>query len=115
MSQPHLQRWHEVVVQRAVIWEDGRDGTAVLLVPRFRKGLFARWLMPRMTRPHIRVRLDEIGSFAWRMMDGATPFNRIAQAMQERFGARAEPAEERLMKFLTILRKDEFVRLLTCA
>jgi hypothetical protein len=115
MNQHPLQRWHSVVAQRNLVWEDGREGTAVLLVPRFRKGFLAKWLMPKLPRPHMRVKLDEIGSFAWRMMDGRTSFQAIAASMKEQFGARVEPAEERLMRFLTILHKDRFVRLLTCA
>jgi hypothetical protein len=113
MNQHPLQRWHKVVAQRNLVWEDGRDGTAVLLVPRFRKGPLARWLLPRMRRPHIRVKLDEIGTFAWTRLDGATPFTQIADEMKAHFGARVEPAEDRLAKFLTILFKDRFVRLLT--
>jgi hypothetical protein len=113
MSQHPHQQWHDVVAQRSVVWEDGRDGTAVLLVPRFRKGRLARWLMPKLSRPHIRVKLDEIGSFAWKMMDGTTPFTNIVQAMTEQFGPRVQPAEERLMKFMTILYKDQFVRLMS--
>ena len=115
MNQHPLQRWHEVVAKRNLIWEDGREGTAVLLVPRFRKGLLAKWLMPKLSRPHMRVKLDEIGSFAWRMMDGTTSFEQIAASMKDEFGSRVEPAEERLMKFLTILHQDRFVRLLTRA
>ena len=115
MNQLPQQQWHNVVAERTVVWEDGRDGTAVLLVPRFRKGRLARWIMPKLSRPHMRVKLDEVGSFAWRLMDGATPFTEIAQAMQERFGDRVAPAQERLMKFFTVLYKDQFVRLLAPA
>lgn len=108
----HLQvQWSDVVPQRTIGWEDGPDGGAVLLVPRFRRGPLARWLQPRLRRPHIRVKLDEIGSFAWRMMDGSTSFTSILEAMKREFQDRAEPAGERLSKFLTILYRDKFVQL----
>lgn len=111
MSQRRQPPWHDVVVERAVEWEDGPGGGAVLLVPRFRRGPLARWLQPRLRNKCIRVKLDEIGSFAWRAIDGKTTFQDIAKAMNERFGARAEPAEERLKKFLAILSRDKFVKL----
>jgi hypothetical protein len=113
MSQHHLQRWHDVVAERAIGWEDGPEGGAVLLVPRFRRGPLARWLQPRLRRPYMRVKLDEIGSFAWRMMDGKTRLETIAEAMQGHFGERVEPAANRLKSFYTILYKDGFVKLFT--
>lgn len=111
MSQHHPQRWHNVVATRNVEWEDGPEGGAVLLVPRFRKGPLAKWLQPKLKRPHIRVKLDEIGSFAWHMMDGSTPFHELVRAMKEHFGEKVEPADERLKKFMTLLYKEKFVRL----
>jgi hypothetical protein len=111
MKQHHPQQWHNVVVTRTIEWEDGPDGGAVLLVPRFRKGPLAKWLQPKLRKPHIRVKLDEIGSFAWRRMDGKTPFGALVAAMKDHFGERVEPADERLRKFLTILYRDKFVAL----
>lgn len=112
MSQRRQPPWHDVVVERAVEWEDGPGGGAVLLVPRFRRGPLARWLQPRLRNKCIRVKLDEIGSFAWRRFDGRTRFQDIVSAMQSHFGARAEPADDRLQKFCAILQKDRFVKLL---
>jgi hypothetical protein len=111
MKQHHPQQWHNVVVTRTIEWEDGPDGGAVLLVPRFRKGPLAKWLQPKLKRPHIKVKLDEIGTFAWRRMDGKTPFCDLVAAMKDHFGERVEPADERLKKFLTILYRDKFVKL----
>lgn len=111
MSQHRPASWTDVVAKHAIDWEEGPDGGAVLLVPRFRKGPLARWLQPKLKRPNMRVKLDEIGSFAWRRMDGETPFGAIAGAMREHFGEKVEPAEERLEKFYTILCRDKFVEL----
>lgn len=70
-------------------------------------------MQPRLKRPHIRVKLDELGTFVWRRLDGATPFCRIAEAMREQFGEHAEPSEARLKAFFTLLYKDNFVKLFT--
>lgn len=112
MNQRHPQPWCDAVVEPNLAWEGGPEGGAVLLVPRFRSGPLARWLQPRLKNKHMRVKLDEIGSFAWKHFDGRTTVAAIAQAMRERFGALAEPAEDRLHRFLLLLMKDRFVQLL---
>lgn len=111
MNQHHPHQWHNVIATRTIDWEDGPDGGVVLLVPRFRKGPLAKWLQPKLKRPHMRVNLDEIGTFAWRHMDGSTHFCKIVDSMKKEFGEKVEPAEDRLKKFMTILYKDKFVRL----
>lgn len=103
--------WNKVVAQQRIGWEDGPDDLAVLLVPRFRKGPLAKWLQPKLRRPHMRVKLDKIGSFVWKRVDGSTSFTTIVGKMREEFGESIEPAEDRLIKFFSILQKDKFVEL----
>jgi len=111
MNQHRLPPWSDVIIERKIEWEDGPEDGAVLLIPRFRKGLLAKWLQPRLRRPYIRVSLDEMGSFVWRCCDGKTTFASIASAMREKFGNGADPAEDRLKKFLIILLNNKFVEL----
>jgi hypothetical protein len=111
MNQLHHQQWSDVIVERKVEWEGGPESRAVLLIPRFRRGPLAKWLQPRLKRPYIRVTLDDLGSFVWKHFDKDTPFSRIAQAMRDNFGDKAEPAEDRLKKFLLLLRSNKFVEL----
>ncbi len=61
------------------------------------------WLSPR------RVRLDELGSFAWRLLDGRHTVREAVDALRERFGEAAEPAEERLGVFVRTLRHQGFL------
>ena len=84
---------------------------AVLLVPKFRKWPLSKWLQPKLKKPHIRVKLDEIGSFVWKSLDGIAKFTDIAQAMRAHFGEKVEPAEDRLKQFLVMLYKDKFIQL----
>lgn len=53
-----------------------------------------------------RIRLDDIGTFAWRQLDGRTTVRQAAEAMRENFGEKAEPAEERLGQFVRTLRRE---------
>jgi hypothetical protein len=115
MNQHHHMQWDRVIPKRRLEWEDGQGDLAVLLVPRFRRGPLSKWLQPRLKRPHIRVKLDRIGSFVWRRMDGAKTFNQVLGEMRTEFGETIEPAEDRLIKFFSILHKDRFIELYTSA
>lgn len=113
MSRHHPQQWHNVIAKKLIDWEDGPDGGAVLLVPKFRRGPLKRWLQPRLKRPFIRVKLDAIGSFVWRRLMSGENFSRIAEDMKAQFGEKAFQTEERLKRFLMLLYKDKFIELLT--
>ena len=104
--------WNAVVARHNIGWEDGPEGRAVFLVPRFRRGPLAKWLQPRLKDKFIRVNLDDIGSFVWRQFDGQRRFDEVVSAMRSHFGEKVEPADERLQKFCAILYKDKFVELL---
>ena len=111
MNQHHQAQWDNIVVKQLMEWKDGSENRAVLLVPRFRWGPLAKWLQPRLKKPHIHVKLDDIGSFVWKRCDGKSTYSEIAKAMREEFGQKTEPAEERLKAFLLLLQKNKFARL----
>jgi hypothetical protein len=94
---------------RNVEWESAEGDSVVLLIPRFRGPVLGKWLLPLLSRPEMRIRLDEIGSFVWRRCDGATPVSTIAEQMKERFGPRAEPLYERIEAFVRKLQRDDFI------
>ena len=60
------------------------------------------------TRP-FKVRLDDVGTFVWQKCDGETPVAEIAEGLRDEFGERIEPAEDRLVQFLTNLLRGRFV------
>ncbi len=102
----------ELVPEPLVLSELDPDGRVVLLVPRFRSGPLARWLLPRLSKPHVRVRLDELGSYVWQRCDGATSLGDIERGMAERFGAELELPGERLGLFVGQLDRSKLLRLL---
>ena len=91
---------------RCVPWREGADGRVIIDRPRpplrgFR-GLFERanWLFtPR------RIRLDDIGSFAWRRLDGVTKVRTLAGVMRETFPDSRHQIEERLGAYLRAMRR----------
>jgi hypothetical protein len=94
---------------RRVTWEDLDDGRVVLLVPKFTHRFWVKWLVPRLRKPHFRVRLDEYGSLVWKHCDGETSVSEIAEAMRERFGDRAEPLHDRLVVFIRRLERGDLI------
>lgn len=56
-----------------------------------------------------RIRLDELGTLVWRHCDGRHSAPEIAHLLRERFGARVEPAEGRLQRFLMQMHQAKMV------
>jgi hypothetical protein len=91
---------------RLAPWQESLDGRVVISRPRPPvrgiRGLLAGvgWLLsPR------RIRLDELGSFAWRRLDGATKVRSLAVAMREAFPDSRHQLEERLGAYLRAMRR----------
>jgi hypothetical protein len=85
-------------------------GNVVLLIPRFRRGLCAKWLQPRLKKPYFRLSLDEVGSFVWEQCDGKMTVREIAALMAARFGENVQPVENRLSIFFATLFRNKVVR-----
>ena len=65
------------------------------------------WLGYKMSSK--RVRLDEVGSLAWSLLDGRRTVGAVAGELRERFGDRVEPAEERLGTLVRSLHRGGLV------
>jgi hypothetical protein len=91
---------------RSVRW-DGSGGEIALRVPRRPPlALIARLL----GRPqHVRLRLDELGSYVWSCCDGGTPVGEIVTAMAQRFGAEEEEMAPRVALFLNRLARERLI------
>jgi hypothetical protein len=91
---------------RCVPWREGVDGRVLIERPRppitGLRGLFAaaNWLVtPR------RIRLDEVGSFAWRRLDGSTKVRALAGVMRDAFPDSCDQLEERLGDYLRAMQR----------
>jgi hypothetical protein len=101
----------ELAPARRVPWQEGEDGLVVIDRPRPEvRGIRdfvsrAGWLlMPR------RIRLDEVGSFAWRRLDGATTLRTLADVMRDAFPDSCEELEERLGAYMRSMRRLKLIR-----
>jgi len=84
-------------------------GVVTVLMPRFRNRIMKRLFEPRHKSPHIRIKLDDIGSAAWLLCDGKRDVGEIAQLMKERFNERIEPCYDRLGLFFRQLERARFI------
>ncbi|MDX2437922.1 MAG: PqqD family protein [Acidobacteriota bacterium] len=91
---------------RCVPWQENVDGNVIIDRPQppldGLRGLIERanWLVtPR------RIRLDDLGSFAWRRLDGVTKVRTLAGVMHETFPDSRHQIEERLGVYLRAMRR----------
>ncbi len=99
----------ELVPRRTVEHEIDEAHLVTVLMPRFTNRFLKRWLVPRHRSPHIKIKLDEIGSEVWLLCDGRRNVGEIASLMREKFGEKIEPCNDRLGVFFRQLEQASFI------
>jgi len=99
------------VPRRLATWKEDEQGRVVLERPRPTttglRGMGDRiswWLSPR------RVRLDALGSTAWRRLEGHTTVAEVAEALADTHGI--EDARNRAAHFVRLLHREGYLELL---
>jgi hypothetical protein len=106
----HARQRTWVVVPEAEWFEE--DGLVVVRAPRF-KGRAGKTLVGVLGRDQeYNLRLDEFGSFVWRLIDGERTVGELSDATVEGMGAEEETAHHRLVMFLRSLNNMGVVRVL---
>ncbi len=100
----------EVRPRRLLEWRE-EDGRCILLRPRLGTSRLGRWLAGFVGDPYYRIRLDEVGTLVWKACDGRTSLAEVARSMRSAFGARVEPADERLVRFVRRMLKGRMLAL----
>lgn len=89
-------------------WSNDGDEKVTLEVEN--KGIANRIAQKLIKKPKISyIHLDEIGSFAWLMIDGEKDIVKIGEKVSEHFGDKAEPLYERLAQYFKILENYGFI------
>ena len=96
--------------RRLLEWRE-EDGRCVLLRPRLGTSRPGRWLASVLGDPYYRIRLDEVGTLIWKACDGRTSLAEVARSMRSAFGARVEPADQRLARFVRRMLKGRMIAL----
>lgn len=99
----------DLIPQRNVPSEQTPEGFLVLLKPKFSHPLLVKHIVPRMKKPYFKIKLDEKGSFIWKLCDGKTTVKDIGLRMREEFGDSIEPLYDRLGVFLQTLEKSHLI------
>ena len=95
--------------KRVAEWEEV-DGRVVVLRPEPVSVGFRSWLdrfFHKMSAH--RIRLDEVGSFAWKQLDGQRTVADVGDLLRGEFGDRVDPVEERLGHMIWTMRKEGFL------
>ncbi len=95
--------------RRVAKWEEV-DGRVVVIRPDPETRGLRGWLDRLLhSMSASRIRLDELGSFAWMRLDGERTVAEVAELLRREFGEAVEPAEERLGHLVRAMRREGFL------
>ena len=95
----------ELTPIRLAPWKEVED-RVVIERPKS-KGSLHNWL--RYWLAIRRIRLDDRGSFVWRLFDGDKTVAELAEALRQEFGEQVEPAEERTGRLVRMLHSEDLL------
>jgi hypothetical protein len=98
----------DIAPVRTAAWREV-DGRVVIERPRPPRFLRAPFEWIAQTLASKRIRLDEIGSFVWKCLDGRSTVAEIAEKLRGRYGSDVEPAEERVGQMIRLLRSEGLI------
>lgn len=97
------------VVNPKNTWDETDGKVTINMVHR---GFYASIAQKVFHKPRVsHIDLDEYGSFIWLQIDGQRTIGQIAEILHERFGKKSEPLYDRLVKYMQILRNNQFILL----
>lgn len=89
--------------------EEINDNLVTVLIPKFQNKYIVEYIVPKLKSPDIKLKLDEIGSVTWLLLDGKKDVRTISKLLLEKFGEKIEPVNQRLTKFLTSLYEQRLI------
>ncbi len=88
-------------------WEEN-DG--IVTINMVHTGFYSTIAQKFFHTPKIsHIKLDEYGTFVWNAIDGQNSVYQIAELIKEKYGDKANPLYDRLVKYMQILRNNKFV------
>jgi len=58
-----------------------------------------------------KIELDEFGSFIWNLCDGKSNLKKIAEKLEDEFGDKVSPVENRVTEFINQMSKNKLINL----
>ncbi len=100
---------YDIILVKNYESEISENGNISILIPKFTNKFLVQHLMPHLKYPFIKIKLDEIGSAVWMEIDGKKSVGEIASILEEKFGEKIQPIEERLSKFISQMIHHKFI------
>ncbi|EOD00019.1 PqqD family protein [Caldisalinibacter kiritimatiensis] len=98
------------VKSQKIEWEIKDDNTVQLIINR--DSIFDKIVRKFFNTPEkMYIDLDDIGSYVWKSIDGERNVYEISKLLKDRFGEKAEPLNDRLITYISILRNNKFIKL----
>ena len=104
------ENYLDKIPQRAghINWRDEENDLVTLIIEN--KGMFNKLAQILLKKPKTSyIHLDETGSFLWKETNGEKNLGELARELEEKFGEKAHPLYERIIKFYKILESYGFV------
>ena len=87
------------------------EGLVTILFVNPNPNLIEKKFFKKLSKKPYKIDLDDYGSFVWNLCDGKHNIKDIALRLRDEFGDKAEPAEERVSKFIKQLSANKFIQL----
>ncbi len=98
------------VIKKSQEWKLNEEGLVQIIIPR--DGILDRIVRKFVKTPKVmKIDLDELGSFVWKLIDGKRNIEEIGQIVESEFGEKVEPLYDRLGTYINILRNNKFITL----
>lgn len=104
-----IAEWLKLYPIQNVEFEKNDEERIVLLVPH-QENWLTKKLLPAPKKPAGRIKLDEIGTFVWELCDGNLSAGSISKKLEEKFGERVHPSDERTVIFLQQMYQQQFIQ-----
>ncbi len=90
---------------------DDASGVVTVMPPRFADGFLGRFLQPRLPaeRSHIRVALEDRGSFLWQQIDGKRPVSAMVAEFEDGFPDDSSDSADRVCKWVYAMYNNGFL------
>lgn len=83
-----------------------------VLIPKFKNRFAVKFVLPYMQHKFFKVKLDELGSAAWLLINNKRSVGEIASELVKQFGEKIQPVEERLTRFFTGIYEQRLITFL---
>lgn len=101
----------ELIPVQNIQWKKNEEDLIILLKPKFQNHFLQKHILPRLKKPHYRIKLDSVGSYIWKLCDGKHTVLDIGEALSKEFGEKIEPLYDRLSQFFQSMENNKFITL----